>query len=259
MKVLYGFARQSVLGACLLWAALSAAAPPCPPTQLAVDGGSATASPPCPSSGYTTNFPGTENPLSEGGVWVDGKATGLDWNNPQSASGKVYASVLSGANGASRYNDSVGHLNASSQPFAANQYAQGTVYLASGYSGAGHEVELLLRFSITAHDAHGYEVLWGLNGYIAVVRWNGPLGGYTPIYDPGNGSISVPKDGDVLRAEINGNTIVVKLNGNTVATVDVSSVGGTVWSSGQPGIGFWPVDSATPNAYGWRRFEAGNL
>jgi len=207
---------------------------------------------------YATNFVATENPLSEAGKWVVGKAIGLDWNNPQSASGKVYASVLSGANGASRYNDSIAHLNASSQPFTANQYAQGTVYLANGYSGASHEVELLLRFSINAHDAHGYEVLWGLTGYLAVVRWNGPLGNYTPVYDPGAGSMPVPRDGDVLRAEVSGNTLKVILNGVTKATVNLSSAG-AVWSSGQPGIGFWPVDNATPQNYGWKSFEAGNL
>jgi hypothetical protein len=199
----------------------------------------------------------TENPISEGSKWVTGKATGLDWNNPASASGYAYASVQSGATG-SRYDDSIAHLNASSLPFNANQYAQGTVYLAPGYT-ASHEVELLLRFSISGHDAHGYEILWGLPGYLAVVRWNGPLGNYTALYDPGVGSIPVPKDGDVLRAEISGNIITVKRNGSTVATVDVTSGGGGVWSSGQPGIGFWPVDGATPKNFGWTSFQAGNL
>jgi hypothetical protein len=204
---------------------------------------------------YTTNFSSTENPITEGGKWVTGKQTGLDWNNPRSASGKAVASVLSGASG-SRYDDSVAHLSTSFQAFSANQYAQGTVYLVGGYS-ASHEIELLLRFSITGHDAQGYEVLWGVTGYLAVVRWNGPIGNYTALYDPGLGSIPVPHDGDVLRAEITGNIITVKLNGNTVASVNIA--GGSVWSFGQPGIGFWPVDGATPENYGWRSFQAGNL
>jgi hypothetical protein len=129
--------------------------------------------------------------------------------------------------------------------------------LVDGYS-ASHEIELLLRFSISGHDAYGYEVLWGLSGYLAVVRWNGPLGDYTPIYDPGVGSLRVPRDGDVLRAEMDGTIITVKLNGAIVATVDVSIVG-AVWTSGQPGIGFWPVDDAIPANYGWKSFEGGNL
>jgi hypothetical protein len=254
----YSFARGFVSACFLLVATLSVAAPPCPPQQVSVEGGTSSASPACPPAGaYSTNFSATENPLSEGGKWVVGKVNGLDWNNPVSASGKAYASVLSGAHG-SRYDDSIAHLNASSLPLTANQYAQGTVYLANGYSGASHEIELLLRFSIGAHDAHGYEVLWGLTGYVAVVRWNGPLGNYTPVYDPGSGSIRIPRNGDVLRAEINGNMLVVKLNGGTVATVDLAAVG-TVWPSGQPGIGFWPVDSANPISYGWQSFEAGDL
>ncbi len=196
--------------------------------------------------------------MSEGGKWVDGKAVGGGWNNPLSAGGKAYASVLSGATG-NRYDDSVAHLSTSVQAFNANQYAQATVYLVSGYTATSHEVELLLRFSISSNNAHGYEILWGISGYIAVVRWNGAPGSYTAIYDPGVGSIPVPRDGDVLRAEISGNTITVQRNGSTVATVDVTSPGGTVWSSGQPGIGFWPVDGATPKNYGWKSFEAGNL
>jgi len=233
-------------------------ATPCPPPQDSVSGGS-TVTTNCPagaSNGYSTNFGLTENPISEGGKWVAGKTAGLDWNNPQTVTGEVYASVLSGASG-SRYDDSIAHLSTAFQTLNANQFAQGTVYRASGYS-ASHEIELLLRFSIGAHDAHGYEILWGVSGYIAVVRWNGSSGNYTAIYDPGAGSIPVPQDGDVLRAEISGTVVTVKRNGGIVARVDVSSAG-NVWSSGQPGIGFWPVDNATPKNYGWKSFQAGNL
>ena len=211
-----------------------------------------------PATGsYSTNFPATENPLSEGGRWVTGKTTGLKWNNPASASGKVYATVASGQSG-SRYDDTIAHLSKSFQTYAANQFAEGTVYAVSGYS-ANHEVELLLRFSISSENAHGYEVLRGLTGYLAVVRWNGSRGNYTALYDPGRGSVPVPRDGDVLRAEIRGNIVTVKINGDTVATVDVTRKGGTVWSSGQPGIGFWPVDGATPRNLGYKSFRAGNL
>ena len=207
-------------------------------------------------AGYSTPFASAENPLDGGGDWVDGGAVGLDWNNPLSVPGRACASVLSGASG-SRYDDSIAILNATFQPFGADQYAEATVYVANGYSDVIHEVELLLRFSIDANDAHGYEVLWGLTGYLAVVRWNGPVGDYLPIYDPGIGSIPVPRDGDVLRAEMTGNIITVKLNGTDVASVDVSTVA-DVWPTGQPGIGFWPIDNAIPENYCWRTFAAGS-
>jgi hypothetical protein len=234
---------------------------PCPPAQLSVAGGTSSASTPCPTgSTYSTNFATAENPLSEGGKWVDGKAVGVNWNNPQSAFGKAYASVLSGLSG-SRYDDSIAHLATSLRTFAPNQYAQGTVFKASGYTTAGgHELELLLRFSIVNGNAHGYEVLWGIAGYMAVVRWNGALGDYTPVYDPGNGSIPVPQDGDVLRAEITGNIIKVYRNGVQVGpNIDVTSIGGQVWSSGQPGLGFWPVDGAVVANMGWKSYTAGDL
>lgn len=206
---------------------------------------------PSGSGTYSTDFSLTENPISEGGVWVRGRVEGLDWNNPKTAAGHATASVA-----ASRYNDSIAHLNNSD--FHANQYAQGTVYLANGYTGNGgkHGVELLLRFSIGAHNAHGYEVMWDTSGEIAVVRWNGPPGNYTSLW---SGPAPKPVDGDVLRAEIAGNVISVYRNGSRVATIDVTSRGGTVWSSGQPGIGYWPVDGAIPENYGWKNFQAGSL
>jgi len=203
------------------------------------------------SGTYMTNFPLTENPISESGVWVRGGVEGLDWNNPKTAAGHATASVA-----ASRYNDCIAHPNRPS--FHADQYAQGTVYLANGYTGNGgkHAVELLLRFSISAHDARGYEVLWDTSGGIAVVRWNGPPGNFTSLW---TGPAPKPVDGDVLRAEIAGRVISVYRNGSRLATIDVTSQGGTVWSSGQPGIGFWPVDGAIPENFGWKSFEAASL
>lgn len=208
-----------------------------------------------PGGGYTTTFPGTENPIDEGGRWITGKADGLDWNDPMTEPGRAHASVMSGD--PSRYNDSIGRLTTT---FDADQYAEGVVYRETGYAPpGGHEVELLLRFSITPHDAHGYEVLWGATGYLAVVRWNGPLADYTPLYDPGLPGIGPAAPGDLLRAEIRGTTIDVAKNGVSVASVDLTAQGGAVWTDGQPGIGFWPVDGATIDAFGWSRFRAGGL
>lgn len=201
---------------------------------------------------YATSFAAPGNPISEGGIWVTGFDTGLDWTNPKTISGNAVASIEPTP---TRFSDDIAHLNKSFTDFADDQYAQGTVYLAPGYNGNNggkHEVELLLRFQITPHGARGYEVLWGITGYIAVVRWNGPVGDYTPLYDPGSGPI--PVDGDVLRAEIVGSTISVFIN-----DVFIASASNATWTEGQPGIGFWPVDGAIPENFGWKNFEAGNL
>jgi hypothetical protein len=85
------------------------------------------------------------------------------------------------------------------------------------------------------------------------------LGNYTSIIDTGDaGGIGVPMDGDVLRAEIKGNIITIFKNGVAQKMVDVTPAG-PVWPDGQPGMGFWPVDSSTPQNYGWKKFEAGIL
>lgn len=237
------------------------AATPNPPTNLCIEegGNGDTNSTPCPpvnsSSTYTTTFDATENPISEGGKWVNGKSVGLKWNDVQTANGKAYAANFIG--GSSRYNDPVAHLKTSFMTFAADQYAEATVSRVSGYKNPTdkHEIELLLRFEITANSARGYEVLWGQDGEIYVVRWNGPLGSYKALGglpDPGPGPAV---DGDVLRAEILGNVIKVYLNGSLLFTAPADST----FSSGQPGIGFWPTAGSTLSSYGWKNFEAGNL
>ena len=162
--------------------------------------------------------------------------------------GKAYGAAI-----ATGYNDDIAVLNTS---FTANQYAQGTVYRAPGYSpGVSHEIELLLHFRVSANNARGYEVLWGATGEVNIVRWNGPLGNYTPLLSVSGPNIGAAVDGDVLRAEIIGGVIKVYKNGSLVLTGPADST----WTDGQPGIGFWPTSGATPANYGWKSYSAGGL
>jgi len=39
---------------------------------------------------YITSFPLTENPISEGGKWINGLTTGLDWSDVRTVSGIAY-------------------------------------------------------------------------------------------------------------------------------------------------------------------------
>lgn len=217
------------------------------------------------SGDFTTTFPTVESPISQSGKWKNGAANGTDWHNMQvTANGAVGTSLM--GSGSARYADNIAILDSTFRTFNNNQRVKGTVYCASGYTGGGgnHEVELLLRFSISANDAHGYEVLWGIQGYLAVVKWNGALGSYTPILDPGAGSIPPYVDGDTLEARLTGTTLQVLRNGVTVpgfGAVDLTA-GGTIsaWSSGQPGMGTWPVDgSADYLKAGWKSYLAGDL
>jgi hypothetical protein len=230
-------------------------ATPCPPPQVDVEGGTS-ASTTCTivsGNSYSTNFPATENPLSDGGKWINGKTVGLDWNNVRTIPGKAYPAEFVGT-GDNRYADDIAHLNTS---FTANQYAQATAFRVPGYMNSPdkHEIELLLRFKITAHSARGYEVLWGQDGGICVVRWNGPLASYSLLGNCTGASPSmVAVTGDVLRAEITGSVIKVFKNGSLVISVSDST-----YTDGQPGIGFWPPPGATLDAYAWQSFQAGSL
>lgn len=211
------------------------------------------------SSSFNANFATTSNPI-DSSTYMLGLTDGVNWNNPQTTGGQAVAAAVPTT---SRYADDICHVKPSVQSFNPDQWAQGTVFKASGYTGNGgsHELELLLRFQITNGNARGYELLWGIQGYIAVVRWNGAVGDFTAIYDPGVGSIATYNDGDILYGQIQGNLITAKKNGVTVANfpVDVTSLGGTVWNAGQPGFGFWPVDGALIASAGWKAYTAGNL
>lgn len=226
------------------------------------------------NTNFSTSFSGTENPISEGGIWLNGLADGADWSNVQKTPGLAFGARLVDSGGVNRYADDIALLKTSYRAFSSDQYIQGTIYRASGYYNAtdGHEIELLLRGAMSSGSATFYEILWGIatggsQAYIAVVKWLGPLASYTAIYDPGAGSIALPTTGDVLYASITGTgtsaRLTVKLNGSNVSglsSFDVS-VGGTVatYDSGQPGIGFWPTPGSTLSSYGFSSITAGDL
>ena len=75
---------------------------------------------------YTTNFaspPAPENPISEGGNWINGGATGLEWGNVQTSAGLAFGTIV---NGAPPSNDSTAVLTGTWGP---NQTAQATLSL----------------------------------------------------------------------------------------------------------------------------------
>lgn len=197
---------------------------------------------------YFTDFPAVENPISEGGEWVNGGADGLSWQDIRTAQGLAYASGTSAG-----YNDCIAHLTG----FPPDQYAEATVHVVSGYTPpSSHEVELLLRFRITANDARGYEVLagWG-GGYSQIVRWNGPLSSFTYLSTsgPGFGALA---EGDVIRATAVGSTLTAYKNG-----VQVLQATDSTWADGDPGMGLFvrPGTGATPSSYCYSTFAAGGL
>ena len=216
-------------------------------------------------SSFTTNFPATENPISQGGIWLGGATDGLDWNDVKTTGGQaVGAAFVSG------YNDPSAILKSSYFSVSNDQFAEGVVYRASGYTPSAnyHEIQLRLRFSISAHDAHGYEILFALdntgssNDGWAVVKWLGSLGSYTTISSNGATLVGKINDGDVFRAELRGSTMKVFRNSVQLGSDIDMTLGGTLsmWNSGQPGIGMFPqTPGCTLDSLGWKQFTCGNL
>jgi chitodextrinase len=206
-----------------------------------------------PRSPYTTNFPVTENPISEGGSWLNGKTNGLDWSGVRTTRGLAFG-TQSGSNG---YDDSIAVLTGTWGP---DQTVQATVHSVNQNLNYYEEVELHLRKTITPHSSTGYEINFRCTGslgqgYMSIVRWNGPVGNsFTFVNFSGPGANGV-KDGDVVKANITGSTITVWLNG-----VEIAQGTDSTYTSGNPGIGFYLQGgpSSADSDFGFTNFTASN-
>jgi chitodextrinase len=198
---------------------------------------------------YSTNFLLKESPISEGGNWINGKADGIDWSDVQTVPGLAYG-TQSGSNG---YDDSVALVSGTWGP---DQTVQATVHSVNQSLSYFEEVELWLRGSISGHSITGYEINFRCTGsfnagYTQIVRWNGPLSSFTYVNFTGNGVNGV-KDGDVVKANITGSTITVWVN-----DVQVAQGTDTVFTSGNPGMGFYLQGAAGVNSdFGFTNFLA---
>src|SRR6266852_9399628 len=75
---------------------------------------------------YTTTFSRAENPISEGGNWLNGQGDGLDWTNVRTTPGFAFGTELGGNRPEpQRYDDSTALLTGTWGP---NQTAQATVH-----------------------------------------------------------------------------------------------------------------------------------
>jgi len=197
---------------------------------------------------YTTSFTQTENPISEGSRWINGKTVGLDWSNVAVSSGVAYGTQR----GIDGYNDSLAVLSGTWGP---DQTAEATVHSINQVGGnTFQEVELLLRFAISAHSARGYEINFRAvntsEAYSQIVRWNGSLGNFTLIDSRGGTAYGI-KEGDVVKATIVGNKITTYING-----VAKFSVTDSTFSNGAPGMGFYLQGSGVTSNYGFTKFTA---
>ena len=151
---------------------------------------------------YRTHFPQDENPISEGGIWVNGKADGRDWYDIVTRNGVAY-----GAESAGEYTDPTALLKGE---WGRNQATAATVYSRNPTDRYFQEVEIRLRGTLSLGRCTGYEVFWRClkteKAYAEIVRWNGKLMDWTSLAKL-NGAEYGVKHGDIVRAMVIGNVI----------------------------------------------------
>jgi hypothetical protein len=192
---------------------------------------------------YSTSFPASEKPLSEGGCWINGKTIGLDWADVQTSRGMAFGKDLP-----TQYADPTAVLRGTWGP---DQEAEARIRVEKPLSGCCREVELRLRTTIAPHSITGYEIMCSVastDPYLTIARWNGPLNDFTYI---GKAKIGCA-DGNVLKATILGDTITVYRN-----SVEVLETKDRQFpSGGSPGIGFWDTTNNIWRKMGFLRWQA---
>jgi hypothetical protein len=181
------------------------------------------------AAGYSTTFPLTENPISESAQWTAGGAVGLDWSNVRTTPGLAFGTQT----GSTNFNDSLAVLKGT---WSADQSATATVRTVNQKTGSiFEEVEILLRFTITAHSATGYEFNYSCRNdgsqYVQIVRWNGAFNNWT-LLDARTGPGL--NNGDRIKATISGSTLTTYVNNVAIFSVNDSGI-----TSGNPGIGLY--------------------
>jgi hypothetical protein len=205
-----------------------------------------------PVRSYRTSFELTEAPISEGGLWINGRKDGIDWadvvtENGVAHGGKTRMAVaerraeqaIAGATTSEGelpegdYDDPTALLAGS---WGRNQHAKGTVFSRNQTEDYFQEVELRLRSTLGPHSCTGYEVFWRClksdSAYAEIVRWNQKIRDFTSLARRQGRDFGV-KNGDIVEATIVGNVIRSFVNG-----VEVLSATDDVYKTGNPGIGF---------------------
>jgi hypothetical protein len=190
---------------------------------------------------YATTFDLVEAPISERGAWTH---LGLDWTFVDTEGGVAFGTQT----GNGGYDDSYAHLSG----FPPDHEATGVIHKIANIDPAcTHEVEIHMRWSDGAHDAHGYECNLAWDGaYAEIVRWNGKLGDFTYL---ARGSVpGGVKDGDSLSCSSVGDTIVLSHNG-----IEVVRAKDAMFADGNPGMGFWRGGACgTRGDYGFTSYAA---
>lgn len=208
---------------------------------------------------YSTTFPLKENPISEAGNWISGAAAGHNlWGDVQTSAGFVF-----GVSEPTVYGDPTAILTGS---WGASQQVHAVIKINSQPTQCCHEIEVRLLSAISNNSITGYEINYSAvpsNKYVQLVRWNGPNGNFTYI-DQLQPSTAA-SNGDVIDASatVSGGTVTFtyKINGVTQTFTNCHCTnpkdsGGSAFTSGNPGLGFYDNQDSNWSSFGYSSFSA---
>jgi hypothetical protein len=215
---------------------------------------------------YASDFPLEERPISEGGIWLNGKKDGIDWSDVNTRPGLVFGALSrmenaefraeqgnaeeTGTEATGDYDDPTAVLAGEWGP---DQHGKGVVHSVNPTDEWFQEVQIRLRSTIEPRSCTGYEVFFRAlksdAAYAEIVRWNGAIGDWTSL-ERHEGIEYGVEHGDVIEATIEGTQIKGFINGKEVISVEDDR-----FSDGAPGVGFnFGVGDTGPDT-GFSHFE----
>ncbi len=218
---------------------------------------------------YKTDFDVDEDPISEGGMWLNGKKDAIDFTDCTITNGFCHGapsrmnslekrqeqSLVGEEAGEDEepegdYDDPTAVLSGEWGP---NQHGKGTAHVENPTDEWFQEVQIRLRCTLRPNFISGYEIFFrclkGELGYAEIVRWNGPVADWTSLQRQTGPEYGV-EHGDVIEAAIEGNKITGYING--VAKITTTD---DTFASGAPGIGFNFGVGDTYSDHGLSAFE----
>ena len=204
-----------------------------------------------PVRSYSTRFELDEDPLSEGGMWLNGRKDGIDWANIISRQRRGLwgrdphgrqRNVASSRATSKRPRNPRTSATTTTRPQCSRANGEATstpgrrVFSRDPTDEYFQEVEIRLRSTMTPHLCTGYEVFFRclktggrLRGDRALERRRGDFTSLKKLFGPQYGV----KDGDVIEAHRCRQRPQGFVNG-----VELISATDDTFDSGSPGIGF---------------------
>lgn len=196
---------------------------------------------------YSTTWPNTEDPISYAGAW---RTPVNFYQHHRSTPGKLFAAANS-----DNFDDAVSQLV--SPNMGDNYRISAHVFRQGGYTpGGSHEIGLYCRVLIDNSNPsntliRGYEFLFPFNsGVFQIVAWLGVDHGFPSNFNilsptTQNGGLQPIANGDLIEAQISGNSLSAYQNGVLIATLT-----DTTWTSGGgPGMGSYVNTGGTPSSF----------